>query len=98
MNQMIKERNSQVWNSICSVTYSSYENASLRPDNEKNETSGTCNLYTLENLIPVLKCAMHMLLYIMCPYLLLLFAYFSLTSFYVYYSTSPLEENYWFAT
>lgn len=93
---MMKERNNQIWKSICAVTYSDYESASLRDEKSTNEIEvEPCNLYTMANLFPVLKCSMKMLLYIICPYLLLGFLYFYLTSIYIFYTTSPVIENYW---
>ena len=91
----MKERNLRVWQAICSQTYSTYEDAALRLNNDSKEIWKPLNLYTLENLVPVLMCSMKMVLYIVCPYLLVAYFYVYLSAGWVLYNSHALEENYW---
>lgn len=84
-----------MWQAICSQTFSTYEDAALRFNNDSKEVWKPLNLYTLENLVPVLMCSMKMVLYIVCPYLLVAYFYFYFSAGWVLYNSQTLEENYW---
>lgn len=84
-----------MWKAICSQTFSTYEDAALRYSNDGKEVWKPLNLYTMENLVPVVMCSMKMVLYIICPYLLVGYFYFYLSAGWVLYNSHAVEENYW---
>jgi len=88
----LRERTVTLWRSISSLTYPDYDSASMRYSFEVNVKPAS--LMTTENLLPVFKCSMKMLFYVICPYILIVFIYIYFSALCKLYNT-PILENYW---